>query len=209
MRRLLLALAVGAAPLLQLAGMVPHPVVPDSSADLLALVAQDPAQWFRIHALSAAAAALSVVSALALASLVASRLATVGAALWVTGGSLLVFAFGAEAHLTSLAADPSLDATAMAALVELEGDSPGLAALMTGFPLLGVGTLLVMAALYRSRVVPRWQPGLVLVGTLTSVAAAPGSDLGPLLFLPSVVGTLALAVTVARWQPAREHTLAA
>jgi hypothetical protein len=201
LRRVLLALVVAAAPLVQLAGMLPHPVLPDSPAATLELVAQDPAGWFRMHALAASAAALSLVSALALAGLVRGRgagLATAGAALQVVGCASLVFAFAAEAHLWSLAADPSLDRSALVPLVALEHGSPAMTALMAGFPMLGAGTILLMSALLRSGAVPRWQPALVLVGTLTSVAAAPGSALGPLLFAPSTVGMLALAVSLAR-----------
>jgi hypothetical protein len=201
LRRTLLAAAVAAAPLLQLAGMVPHPVLPDSPAATLELVAQDPDGWFRMHALAASSAALSIVAGLALAGLVrgrGARLATVGASLQVVGAALLVFAFAAEAHLWSLAADPSLDRAAVVPLVALEHDSPAMTGLGVAFPLLGLGTVLLMSGLLRSGVVPRWQPVLVLVGTATSIAAAPGSSLGPLLFAPSVLGMLALAVSVAR-----------
>jgi hypothetical protein len=200
-RRVLLALAVAAAPLVQLAGMVPHPELGETAAETLALVAEDPRQWFLIHVLSAGAAVLFVVSAVVLASLVRRRgaaLATTGATLMVLGGGAMAIAFGAEAHLLSLAADPSLDRPAMVALAELESDSPAMALLMAGFPLFGLGTLALMGGLIRSAAVPRWQPVLVVVGTVTSIAAAPGSQLGLLLFAPSVVGYLALATSVAR-----------
>lgn len=211
-RRVLLALAVAAAPLVQLAGMVPHPELGDTAAETVAVVAQDPAQWFRIHVLSAGASVLFVVAALALASLVRGRgaaLATTGATLMALGGGCLAIAFGAEAHLLSLAADPSLDRAAMVALAELESDSPAVGLLMTGFPLLGLGTLALMGGLIRSGVVPRWQPVLVVVGTFTSIAAAPGSELGPLLFAPSVAGYLALAASVARPRVAQPEVVLA
>lgn len=200
-RRALLALPVAAAPLVQLAGVVPHPELPDDAAGALAVVAEDPDRWFRIHLLAAVAAVLFVVAAVALASLVRRRgagLAAAGAALLVAGGGVLAIAFGAEAHLLSVAADPSLDRSAMVALARLEEDSPAMSLLSVGFPLVGIGTLLLMAGLIRSRAVPRWQPALVVLGTLTSVAAAPGSDLAPLLFAPSLAGYLALATSVAR-----------
>lgn len=201
LRRALLALAVAAAPLLQVAGMLPHPVLPETPAATLALVAQDPDGWFRMHALAASSAALSLVSALALAGLVRGRgagLATVGAALQSVGCALLVFAFAAEAHLWSLAADASLDRAAVVPLVALEHGSPAMSALLLGFPLVGVGSVLLMSGLLRSRAVPRWQPALVLLGTLASIPAPPGSAVGPLLLAPAVVGLLALAVRVAR-----------
>lgn len=211
-RRVLLALAVAAAPLVQLAGMVPHPELGDTAAQTLALVAQDPGQWFLVHVLSASGALLFVVAALALASLVRGRgaaLATAGATLVVLGGGALAIAFGAEAHLLSLAADPSLDRSAMVALAELESDSPAVSLLMAGFPLFGLGTLALMAGLIRSAAVPRWQPVLVVVGTLTSIAASPGSELGPLLFAPSVAGYLALAASVARPRVAQPEVVLA
>jgi hypothetical protein len=200
-RRVLLALAVAAAPLLQLAGMLPHPALPEDPAQALAVVAEDAGEWFWIHVVAASSAALSIVAMLTLAGLVRRRgagLATTGAVLAVLGGAALAIAFGAEAQLWSLAADPSLDRAAMVELVALEHDSPGLALLMAGFPLAGIGSLLVMAGLLRSGTVPRWQPGLVVVGLLASLPAAPGSDLGPLLFAPAVVGQLALALSVLR-----------
>ena len=211
-RRALLALAVAAAPLVQLAGVVPHPELPEDAAGALAVVAADPGQWFRIHLLAATAAVLFVVTALVLASLVRGRgaaLATAGATLLVVGAGALAIAFGAEAHLLSVAADPSLDRGAMVELAELEEDSPAMSLLNVGFPLVGLGTLLLMTGLLRSRAVPVWQPALVLVGTVTSLAAAPGSDLAPLLFAPSVAGYLALAWSVARPVRDRELVLAA
>lgn len=97
----------------------------------------------------------------------------------------------------------------MDALARLEEDSAAVSLLMTGFPLFGLGTILLMSGLIRSRSVPWWQPALVLLGTFTSFAAAPGSDLGPLLFAPSVMGYLALAWSVGRPAPDRELVLAA
>jgi hypothetical protein len=60
-RRALLALAVCAAPLLQVVGMAGHPELPESDSDVLALVAQDPSDWFLVHLLAASAAALFAV----------------------------------------------------------------------------------------------------------------------------------------------------
>ena len=210
-RRALMALVVAATPLVQLAGMAPHPELGSTAAETLAIVAADPDEWFRIHLLSAAAATLSIVSALVLASLVRGRgaaLATLGAAMSVVGGFLLAFAFAAEAQLMSLAADPSLDPVAMAPLFDLQDEGPAMAMLIAGFPLAGIGGLLLMGGLLRARVVPRWQPALILFGTFTSIAATPGLAIGPLLFLPSVIGTLFLAVSVARGPQVREEELA-
>ena len=208
--RALLALAVAGTPLLQIAGMAPHPQLADSAAETLAIVAEDPAQWFRIHLLAAAAAALGIVSTLALSSLVRGRgaaLATTGAVMSVVGLFFLVFAFAAEAQLMSIAADPSLDPAAMAPLLNLQEQGPGMGLLGAGFPLVGIGGLLLHAGLIRSRVVPLWQPALVVLGTFTSIAATPGLAIGPLLFLPSVIGMLFLAAAVARSAPARESEL--
>ena len=57
-RRALMALVVAATPLLQLAGMIPHPEVGGSSAETLAIIAQDPDEWFWIHLVSAVSATL-------------------------------------------------------------------------------------------------------------------------------------------------------
>ena len=195
-RRALLALPVALAPLLQIAGMVPHPVLPDSAAGTLELVAQDPGGWWRMHLLAACAAFLFAMAAVPLASLARDRgagLATAGAALLALGAGALTVAFSAEAHLWSLAADASLDQDALVPLVALEADSPAMALLQAGFPLVGLGTVLLMAGLLRSGRVPWWQPGLVLLGTVASLGAAPGSDLGPLLLSPAALGYLLLA----------------
>ena len=204
MRRALLGLVVAAAPVLQVAGMLPHPEVGATAAETLAVVAEDPALWTRIHLLSAAAASLFAVAAVVLAAWVRRRgaaLATSGAALLVLGCGALTAAFAAEAHLLPLAADPSLDRSAMVALAELEEGSLLLTLLMAGLPLTGIGTLLLMAGLLRSTAVPRWQPALVLLGTLASVVAPPGSALGPVLLAPAVAGYLALGWEIARRRP--------
>ena len=203
-RRALLALPVALAPVLQIAGMLPHPELPDSAAGSLALVAEDPGAWWRMHLLAASAAFLFALAAAPLASLArdrGSRLAATGAVLLVLGCGALTVAFSAEAHLWSLAADPSLDRDAVVPLVALEEGSPAMALLGAGFPLVGVGTLLLMTGLLRSGRVPRWQPALVLAGTIASLGAAPGSDLGPLLLSPAAVGYVLLAREVLRQRP--------
>ena len=203
-RRALLALPVALAPLFQIAGMLPHPVLPDTAAGALAVVAGDPGAWWRMHLLAACAAFLSALAAVPLASLArdrGSRLATSGAVLLALGGGALTVAFSAEAHLWSLAADPSLDHSALVALVSLERDSPAMSLLGAGFPLVGLGTVLLMSGLLRSGAVPRWQPALVLLGTLASLGASPGSGLGPVLLSPAAVGWVLLAREVLRAAP--------
>ncbi|MGI9062610.1 MAG: hypothetical protein ACR2FQ_02130 [Pseudonocardiaceae bacterium] len=200
-RRVLLALAVAAFPVLQVTGMFLHAPLGETGAEQLAIVAQDPGRWFVQHVISASAGALLILAAPALAGLVRARgsaLATTGAVLAVVGGAALTIAFGAEAHLLSQAADPSLDPAAMAALADLEPTSPVMLLIMAGLPLVGIGQLLLVAGLLRSRTVPWWAPTLVLVGLVGSFASAPGSLLGPVLLLPAVAGYLALAVLVAR-----------
>lgn len=200
-RRVLLAVAVVAAPALQVAGMLLHPPLAEDPAGQLAIVAAEPGRWFVAHVVAASAAALFGVAAPALAGLARARgaaLATAGAVLTVLGGATLAIAFGAEAHLLSVAADPSLDAAAMAALAALEHHSPAMTMILLGVPLVGVGQLLLAGALLRARTVPRWAPALVLAGLVVSLAGAPGSLLGPIALLPAVVGYAALAVTVAR-----------
>ena len=204
-RRALLALPIALAPLLQIAGMLPHPELPDSPAASLQVVAQDPAQWWRIHLLSACASFLFALAAVPLASLVRRRgavPATAGAVLLALGGGALTVAFSAEAHLWSLAADPSLDPDGLVGLVALEEASPAMSLLGVGFPLVGLGTMLLMAGLLRSGQVPWWQPALVLLGTVASLGAAPGSDLGPLLLSPAALGYVLLAREVLLPRPA-------
>jgi hypothetical protein len=208
-RRVLLAATVAAAPTLQIIGMLWHPAVAEHGADQLAIVATDPGRWSGTHLVAAVASGLYVLAAVALAALVRARgavLATLGAVLSVAGGITLAIAFGAESHLLSVAADPSLDRTAMAQLAELEHSSPAAALIMTGLPLIGLGQILLAAGLLRSRVIPRWQPALVLIGLVSSLAAAPGSLVGPVLMLPAVVGYVAISVGMARSAPRLPET---
>ncbi len=50
----------------------------------------------------------------------------------------------------------------MAALANLEPASPAVTMLMIGFPLVGLGQLLLAAGLLLSRAVPWWAPALAL-----------------------------------------------
>ena len=197
----LVALVVVAAPVLQLTGFALHPVLPDTTEGVVDTVARDPDLWIVTHLIAAGAAVLFVLAAPVLASLVRGRgaaLATTGAVLAVLGAGALAVAFGAEAQLLPLAVDPSVGRDAAVALAELEHDSPMAGLLMAGLPLTGVGTLLLMAGLLRSAAVPRWQPALVVLGTLASLAAAPGAAAGPFLLLPAVLGYAGLARSVFR-----------
>lgn len=197
-RGALLALVVVVPTVLQMISFSLHPVLPDTAAGFVEVVADDPGLWALIHAVAAGAAALMVLSAPVLASLVRRRgaaLAVTGATMVVLGAVALTIAFGAEVHMSALG-DPSVDREAAVAIAELEDGSLLPVLLGAGFPLTGVGTILLMAGLLRSRVVPRWQPSLVLVGTLGSLAAAPGADLGPYLLAPALVGYAGLAWSV-------------
>jgi hypothetical protein len=142
-RRALLALPVALAPLLQIAGMLPHPVLPDSAAGALALVAQDPGSWWRMHLLAACASSCSPSprrrSRRWRATAGAGWPPPAGAVLVALGGGALTVAFSAEAHLWSLAGDPSLDQDALVGIVALEDSSPAMALLGLGFPLVGLG----------------------------------------------------------------------
>ena len=199
-RGVLLALVVALPTALQMPGFALHPVLPDTTAGVVDVVADDPVLWSLIHLSSAVAAALFVLSAPVLASLVRRRgagLATVGAAMVVVGGIALSTAFAGEVAHASLA-DPSVDRAAAVTVLELEEGGLAPVLLAAGFPLTGIGTILLMAGLLRSRVVPRWQPALVLVGTLGSLAAAPGAELAPYLLSPALVGYAGLAWSVLR-----------
>ena len=200
-RRALLAAAVVAAPVLQVTGMVLHPPLAPTPAGQLDVVAADPGLWFAAHVVAAAAGALFVLAGPVLAGLAQARgavLATAGAVLTALGGATLAISFGAEAHLLLVAADPSLDPAAMDALAAAELHSPGVAMIMIGVPLTGLGQIVLMAGLLRSRQVPRWQPALVLAGLVASLAGAPGSLIGPIALVPAIVGYAVLAVGIAR-----------
>lgn len=203
-RRVLLAAVVVAAPVLQVTGMLLHPPPASTPAGQLAVVAADPGLWFVVHVVAGAAGALFVLAGPVLAGLARSRgavLATVGAVLTAVGGATLAIGFGAEAHLLSVAAGPGLDPAAMDALAAAEHHSPAMAMITIGVPLVGLGQIVLMAGLLWSRQVPRWQPAIVLVGLVASVAGAPGSLIGPIVLVPAVVGFVALAVGIARGRP--------
>ena len=200
-RRLLLAAVVVAAPALQVTGMLLHPPLGATPAEQLDIIAPSPTTWFATHVVAAAAGALYILAGPVLAGLARARgaaVATAGAVLTVLGGAVLAVGFGAEAHLLSLAVDPSLDRAAMVELAALEASAPAMTMIAIGVPLLGLGQLLLAGGLLASRAVPRWQPALVLAGYIASIAAAPGSILGPILLVPAVVGYAAIALTLAR-----------
>jgi hypothetical protein len=142
-RRALLALPVALAPLLQIAGMLPHPVLPDSRrrdagphrGRPRAVVAHPPAGRRRRVPVRARRRALA-----GWCGDRGAAMAAAGAVLLTVGCGALAVAFSAEAHLWSLAADPSLDRSALVPLVALEADSPAMSLLRAGFPLVGLGT---------------------------------------------------------------------
>jgi hypothetical protein len=129
-----------------------------------------------------------------------------GAALATIGGVLAGIGAGfiaADAALFGLtsyfASAPGLNRAALARYLFTMGADPGAYALFFIYLLFPLGVLLVALALLRARTVARWQPWLLLVGTLLG-AAAQGGIVGGLEHLPLIAAFTALAIHL--WRPA-------
>jgi hypothetical protein len=208
-RQRLVALAMVGAPLLLASGSLLTPAGVDSRADSLqATVAQ--LQVAAAHRGQVFAAFLAhVLAGLLLIPAVGGLLRLArqrGAVLATTGGVLAGIGAGfiaVDAALFGLtsyfAAAPGLDRAAVAPYLFAMKADPGAYVLFFAYLLFPLGILLLAVALLRARTVARWQPWLLLAGTLLG-AAAQGGIVAGLEHLPLIAAFTALAVHL--WWPA-------
>jgi hypothetical protein len=151
-----LALALLATPLLWLVAELLSPELHADAGDQLAEIARHPDRWYAYTVLLSAGLGTCIAAALGLARLAGNRLGRVGAL--VLSASLVVAIGDAMSQLVLWQmVDPAADRDQMAALVDRFEDAPGSAALFgAGGVAYLVGTILLTAALARSRAVPLW-----------------------------------------------------
>ena len=127
-----------------------------------------------IDALAFSILAISVALSVALvASGRGARIANVGAAVTIAGG--LLFAMGAFAFvaLMWLVTDPAILPAADGARMLEAAMNDGVHVVLPqalGFLLYTAGTVILAAALFRSRAIPRWLPIAIVVATLLQFA---------------------------------------
>ncbi len=201
-RHRLLAAAVAVQPLLIGINALFHPEVDLTAAGILRGAAESPLTWYAVHLVAATGALLAAPAALGLRSLVgrrAARAATLGVLASFLGSILLSAAFFIEASLLRLAT--GLEPQAALALTDAYTGTPEFFVIPLAILLGGIGTVLLSSALLASRAVPRWQPITLVIGTLGSLAAAPGTPLGPIAFGVIFVASVFLAREIVQPTP--------
>lgn len=192
----LLAAALVAQPALLGVNALFHPDVDLDGASILAGAAEGPTRWYLVHLVAALGAACGVPVAMALRRLVTARgraLADVAVVAAVVGSVLLAVAFLTEASTFRLLAEGDVPHAAAVALADDYTGTPEFFAVGVGFLFAVVATLLFVAALLRSRTVPRWMPALLLLGTVATSASPPGAPVGPIGFAVVAVAGAGLA----------------
>lgn len=208
-RQRLVALAMVGAPLLLAAGTLLSPADVDSKANSLqATVAQLQVAGahrgqvfaaFLLHVLGGLLLIPAIGGLLCLARHRGAALATIGGVLAGIGAGFIAVDAALFGLTSYFAAAPGLDQAAVARyLFAMEAD-PGAYALFFAYLLFPLGMPLVTLGLLRARTVGRWQPWLLLLGTLLG-AAAQGGIVGGLEHLPLIVAFTALASHL--WRPA-------
>lgn len=199
---LLLAVAVVAQPLLIAVNAVFHPTVDMSGEGLLNGTLEGAGTWYAVHLIAAVGALLGIPAAVGLRRLVRDggrgrRLANVAMSAWFLAGGLLAMGFATEASVFRLAATAGIDRSDAVVLADAYAGTPEFYAIGIGAALATLAGVLFAIALLRDGSVPRWMPWTLLVGTLVTVAAAPGTPIGPIAFGVITIAAAGLAPRVA------------
>lgn len=91
-----------------------------------------------------------------------------------------------------------LDGAGALAITQAFIGAPEFFAVPVGVLAFTLAGVLLASALLVARAAPRWQGGLYLIGTLATLAGAPGSPLGPIAFAIVTVAAAFLARYVVR-----------
>jgi hypothetical protein len=196
----LLAVAVVAQPLLIAVNAIFHPEVDLNGEGLLQAAMEGPTRWYAVHMVAALGAVVGAPAALGLRRLVhhgGRRLADAAVVSALLAAVLLSMTFAAEGSLLRLAATAGIDEADAVALVDAYTDTPEFYGVGLGALAATLSGVLFALALLRDGRVPRWMPVVLLVGSLGTAAAAPGTPIGPLAFGIITVASAALARRVA------------
>jgi uncharacterized membrane protein len=211
-RRLLLAGAVGLAPLLLAAGSTTFPAgtfrfagtTPEARKALTATAAA-PYRVLAASLLSLVGFVLLAVAFCAIATLVRRRgglAATVGAAVGVIGsvGAVIVVCWLGLSVYAATQAAMTTDAKAAYVVSLLRGTHLGNVAGFSFLPGLVLGSLLMAVGLFRSRRVARWLAVGFTPAVIAATVSAPQGLLGGLVTLPLVAIMIMLAREVSRYE---------
>jgi hypothetical protein len=204
----LLAVAVVAQPLLIAVNALFHPEVDMSGEGLLTGAIEGPGTWYVVHMIAAFGALLGIPAAVGLRRLVRGRgrrLADVAMAAWFVAGGLLAMGFAAEGSLLRLVTTADIDRSEALVLAEAYAGTSEFYAVGVGAAAATLGGVLFAIALLRDGRLPRWMPCTLLVGSVATAAAAPGTPVGPVAFAIITVAAVGLArrLATSRAEPGR------
>ena len=197
------------APLAFLTGTLIHPGLRSEPSAQLAVIESHPDAWYATHLLGLVFVVLMVPAVLTLMRLLGEReprLSGLGGALALIGlvgwaGIVAIFGW------VFLQMAQSGDRGEMSALFERVTEEPETVIPTRGLSFLVVAGMLVLAAaLYRSRLVPRWSPFLIATG-FVGFALGAGSEVKALMVASTTamtVGLGAIGLTLLgrpKWQP--------
>lgn len=159
--------------------------------------------WWAVHVMGAAALATAAIAVTAACCVLArtrgAGFATAGAALTAVGAPLLAIGIGGDGIAARLAATPDLvppETGAKLLNYVLVDAGEVLLPLLVGLALYVVGTILAGVGLLRARVVPRWIPIALIIGT-PLLAASPHA-IEWLGTLPEMTAAIAVAYYACR-----------
>lgn len=199
--RRLLAAAMVVQPLLILINMMLHPTIPFTAAGILAGAAENPTTWYVGHMIAALGSLMIVPAVLGLRTLVRERgrrVADIGVWAGIVAAVTMGLFFGIEASVMRLAVSSGLDAAGALAITQASMNAPEFFAFPVGLLSYKLAVVLLLSTLLVVGVVPRWQAGLYLVGTVASLAGGPGSPVGLIAFGIVTIAAAFLARHVVR-----------
>ncbi len=206
-RRCLLAVSMTAAGVALLLGHLWNTPSTLTASGYVEQVARSHGQFAVATLLTAVAALLLIPSSYGIERLVyphMPRLATAGAGLASIGAAGLAIGVSIIGFTMSMltAHDPALAQR----VYTIASDDSFVMIPFDLAPLFTIGMLLLGLALVRTRVVPRWQPVLLILGAVAAVGAPGGGAAGALGHAPLAVALVALAREV--WQLGRAREAA-
>jgi hypothetical protein len=199
--RRFLATAVVIQPLLVGVNATFHPEVELTGAGLVAGAAGNPTGWYILHMVAAVGALLIAPAILGLRILIdqrGRRVANLGVGVGFLAAMVLAIAFASEASALRLAVTAGLDEAGTLAIGNAFMQTPEAFGVPVGAAAFALSAVLMASALLAAGSVPRWQAILFLVGVVSTLAATPGSPVGPIAFGIVTIASAFLAGHVIR-----------